>query len=215
MGAIPVVVALAGVALAIALRFRGPLFSSAPNTDERVYLRAFRAVAAGTSPYGRAADQLDFYYPPPFARFGAAALAALGPLGDIPLVALLRAANVAGLVAALWISVRLAPLTDRWRLAAVVAYVALAPPALRHGLGAGNLSFAVVGSILLAFWFWPKAPTASGLLLGLGVLVKPIAPAGIALLALHWPKRAGRRHRLTAAVEIGRASCRERVYVLV
>jgi len=195
-----VFLALAGVAL---LRFRAQIVSPAPHTDERVYLEAFEAVANGASPYALHADQLDFYYPPPFAHFGAAALSRVG-LG--PLVAFFRVANLLGLIATLWIAGRWAALSPPRLLVVGTAYLALAPPALRHGFNSGNLSFAVVGTILVALAAWPRNPLSAGTLLGASSILKPIAPIGLVALFAQRPSREAGRHRLGAAIGLALAA---------
>lgn len=195
-------IALAALALAAALRFHAPLASAAERPDERVYLQAFRAMAAGVSPYLPATDGLDFFYPPTFAALGGGALR----LADERVVVLaLRAANLLGLAACLWLSCLLAPLPRRWCLAAAIAYVLLAPPALQHGFGSGNFSFAAVGAALVALAAWHRAPLVAGLLLAFASVTKPLAPVGLALLALHRPRAGGRSHLAAAGAALALA----------
>ena len=189
--------ALAALSLVALVRFHGALLSPRPLADELVYLEAFRAYAAGDSLYRPSPDGRGYYYPPTFARLGAAALAAAGP---DRLLAALRFANLIGLVAALWIALRLTTLAVPAAFATGVIYLVLAPPALAHGFTSGNLSFAVVGSILVALFAWPRQPVGGGALLGASALVKPIAPVGLAVLALHRPAGGGRRHLLAGGV---------------
>lgn len=189
--------------LAVAIRFYPVVTSTRAKTDERVYLNAFRALAAGESPYAAAnPDDLGFYYPPSFAVLGAAAL---DLAGSRTVVLAMRAVNILGLACCLWCSFLFAPLTWRWCLLAAVLYLALAPVALVHGLRSGNLSFAVVGSSLVGLAAWRSYPVSAGLLLGVSTLIKPIAPVGLVTLAGHRPSRDGRQHLLASGIGLALA----------
>ncbi len=188
--------ALLLLALVALLRFQLDLAKPQLRTDERIYLQAFRAVAAGESPYRHASDGLDFYYPPAFALLGARAL----ERSDEPTVLLaLRVTNLAGLALCVWLSALFLPTARLGCLVAGSAYIALAPPPLAQGFASGNLSFAVVGATLVALAGWRRSPALSGLTLGLSSMVKPLAPLGLATLALHRPSGGGRRHLGTVA----------------
>jgi hypothetical protein len=165
-------------------------------------LQAFRSVSGGESPYLRAADGLDFLYPPPFAWLGARALEALG---ERAVVLILRLANLLGLAVALWCSFRSVQWRPAWSLATATAYVLLAPPSIRHGLGSGNASFAVVGAILLALALSRRHPWSTGLLLGVSGALKPIAPVGLVVWACHRSHLLDRRRLRAAAVGAGLA----------
>jgi hypothetical protein len=183
--------AVATIALVAAARFHRSLLAPAPLADEQVYLDGFRAYAAGRSPYGPSPTGRGFYYPPTFARGGAAALELVAAPA---IVGTLRAANLLGLAVTLWIAARRAPLSPRASATAGALYVLAAPPALVHGFTSGNLSFAVVGGILVALSGWLRRPWSSGALLGASLLVKPLAPVAAVALVAHRPATATRRH---------------------
>ena len=190
------------LALTATVRFYPKVSSQAPRTDERVYLAAFRAVSAGESPYAAKTEKLAFYYPPPFAVLGSAAL----ELTDgRTVVTMTRTANLLGLASCLWCAFLFLPLGWRWRLAAGILYISLAPPALAHGFRSGNLSFAVGGAALVALVFWRRSALPAGALLALAAITKPIAPVGLTTLAAHRPSLGGRRHLLAAATGLALA----------
>lgn len=195
--------ALLVICSAAGIRFYPLVASESARTDERVYLEAFRAVSAGESPYAAAGSGLDFYYPPPFAVLGSAALA----ISDSRSVVIaLRSANLLGLACCLWCSFLFVPLAWRWCLAGAVLYCLLGPEALHHGLRSGNLSFAVVGASLVALAVWRRHPLSAGLLLALSTVTKPIAPVGLAALAAHRPSSGGRKHLLAAGTGVAIAA---------
>jgi hypothetical protein len=196
---LPWIVHLAAVlvlCVAVLVRFLPLIAPGGVKADEEVYLEAFQAVAADESPYAEPNDfDLKFYYPPAFASLGAAALKLVD---SNVLVAGMRVASVLGLACCLWCSALFAPLDWRWCLAAAALYAVLGPVALLHGLGSGNLSFAAVGAGLVALAGSFRAPAASGLLLGLSTVTKPIAAVGIVAMGVHRPIRRGRAHLVAA-----------------
>ena len=121
-------------------------------------------------------------------------------------VAMMRAANVLGLACCLWCAFLFVPLAWRWRLAAAVLYIALAPVALVHGLSSGNLSFAVGGAVLVALATWRRSALPAGALLALAAITKPVAPVSMSTLAAHRPSRGGRQHLLAAAAGLAIAA---------
>ncbi len=191
---LPVPLHLAAVALLALLALaRWPFLSSPlPLGDEDIYLQAFAAVRADTTPYG----VKGFFYPLAFARAGAGLLGLLGPGGTL---ATLRAANLLGLASAFWIAAAWLPLPIARRWLAAAALLCLSP-AVHAGLDLGNVSFAVVGLALAALMAWPRRPLAAAALLGASVALKPIAAAAVPLLAVHRPRaRSGGRQLLAAA----------------
>lgn len=174
--------ALAVLVIVAVVRWHHCVLAPEPLIDEATYLEAFRAAAEGRSPY----DVGSFHYTPLFAWAGAKALGALGETGTL---AALRASALAGLALAVWCSS--AWLATSWtrRLALAVAFVALAPAA-GAGLCTGNISFAVIGVILLALTQWPRrswlsGAVPSGLALGATVAAKPLAPLALVALVVH------------------------------
>ena len=188
------VAAVLFLALLTALRWSF-LRSPAPLGDEVVYLKAFHATLAGNSPY----DVEGFFYPLAFARAGAWLVAALGDGGTLTVM---RGANLLGLGLAFWVATAWLSMTVRARWLVAAAGLCLSP-AVYAGLDLGNVSFFIVGLTLAALLTWPRRPRAAGIMLGLGVALKPIAVAAIPLLAVHRPRdqfaRDGHRQLLSAA----------------
>ncbi|MFQ5528106.1 MAG: hypothetical protein ACE5GX_17850 [Thermoanaerobaculia bacterium] len=171
------------IALAALVRWHYCLLGE-PLIDETTYLGAFRALAEGLSPY----DVPGYHYTPFFAWSGGAIWSQWGEVGAL---AALRSTSLIGLAVAVWCAT--AWLAASWlgRLAAAVAYVALAP-AVHAGFCMGNISFSVLGLILpgLIFWSRPRLATGaipSGLALGASVATKPIAPLALVSLVCHRP----------------------------
>lgn len=198
-GELRALAALAVVVLVLALRFGPLLLSPALRTDERVYLQAFAAVAAGESPYRPAADALDFFYPPPFAAAGALALGVLDPRS---LVLLLRALNLLGLATTVWLSARVVRPTISAALVAALAVALVPPVGVLSGLGSGNLSLLVAGATLAGLAVWRRRPLLAGLLLGGGVAVKPLATSAIVALGTQRTRASGRSARLATGVAL-------------
>ena len=182
---------LLSVALFTALCHWPALTSKALLVDEAYYLDAFRIVSAGASPY----QVSGYLYLPSFAVLGATALTILGqPI----LVALLRIAAVAGVVAIVWLAS--APLAGQrtWRIA-LAAGLTLTP-GVNLGLASGNTSLVVSGLVLVSLGVWPRHPMAAGCLLGGSLGIKPLAPVAILLIATHRPRSREHKHLLTASI---------------
>ncbi|MEM6454036.1 MAG: glycosyltransferase family 87 protein, partial [Acidobacteriota bacterium] len=178
--------------LAVAVVRWGPwLFAATPLDDEAVYLVAFAARAAGEPVYTGI-----FFYPPPFADAGAWLLERFGTTG---VLAVLRAINVAGLALLVWIAAAWLPLGWRGRVLAATLVIALSP-AVRLGLQWGNLSFAVAGPLVLGVLWAARRPLTSALMLGLGLVIKPLAPGALVVLAVVRPRGARWSRQQTAAV---------------
>jgi len=171
---------LAGVVLVsilLAIRFWGPLASEVPVEDERVYAAAFERVAQGSSPYG----ELQFYYLPPFASFGAW----LEQMVGLPnTLIVLRGANLFALAALLWISAASFHLSFSARVVLAALFGALAP-AVHLAMAWGNLSPLAIFLFLATFVLWRSRAILGGTSFALALLVKPVAPIAIVLLALH------------------------------
>lgn len=160
--------------------------------DEDIYIAAFQAAAAGESPF----EIAGYFYPAALASFGGWLISAFG---ETAVRLAMRGAVVLGLVTTVWIALSLWQARYLERLGVAAAYLALAP-SVRSGLENGNLSFAVIGLILLALFLWPRRPVASGLLLGASVVAKPLAPLAILALFVHRPVPWRWQHWLAAAV---------------
>jgi hypothetical protein len=190
--------ALAVLAVVALLRWHTALFDDRLAVDESDYTGAFANVAAGGDPYAIP----RFLYPPPFARAGATAE---GLLGERGVVLALRIANLAGAIAIVWISLGWSGLAWRLRLGiASLLLVAWAP--VHQGIESGNVSLAVLGLTLAAVALLPGRALAAGAMLGLGLAIKPLVPALVALLPA-WrplpPRRAGWVAAASAAVTLG------------
>jgi hypothetical protein len=198
--------ALALVALVAAVRWHHCVLSSDPLIDEATYLEAFRAVLEGRSAY----EVVSYHYTPFFASVGGGLLSGLGELGTL---GVLRVASLLGLAIAIWCSFAWLDVSWWRRLALAVGFVALAP-SVGAGLCTGNISFAVIGLILLALVQWSRRSPASGavpsgLALGATVAAKPLAPLALVALFLHRPTGGhgaqsgggiGRRHQIAGLV---------------
>ncbi len=202
--------ALALIALVAAVRWRHCVLSGYALIDEETYLGAFRTMAEGSSPY----DVGGYLYTPFFAWVGAQLIARLGEFATL---GVLRLSSLAGLAVAVWCSSAWLAVSWPTRVALAVAFVAVAP-AVGAGLCTGNISFAVIGVILLALIRWSRrsallGAVPSGLALGATVAAKPLAP--LALVALFFHRRpneaenervgdsgdSDRHHRLGGQVE--------------
>ncbi len=186
------------------LRWHGALLDPRLAVDESDYTGAFARVAAGEDPYAIP----RFLYPPPFALAGAAAERALDTpagVGERRVVVALRAANVLGAVAIVWISLGWSALAWRPRLAiGCLLLVAWAP--IHQSIASGNISLAILGLTLAAVALLPQRAVAAGALLGAGLALKPLAPAIVALLPAWRPaataepsRRSARAGWITAA----------------
>lgn len=166
--------------------------------DEETYLAAFRAKADGGSPY----EIGSYHYTPFFAWIGAKLLTAQGELATL---GALRVSSLVGLAIAVWCSLAWFAVSWPVRLTLALAFVALAP-GVGAGLCTGNISFAVIGVILVALIHWRspsylRGPLPSGLALGATVAAKPLAP--LALVALFFyrpPEPVGKRHQVAGIV---------------
>jgi hypothetical protein len=171
-------VLLAAVA---AVRHAGAVFASEPLPDEAVYLAAFERAVRGESPY-----RGEYFYLPALAVAGGALLE-LG--GRAATLALLRICALFGAAVLVWWSLAWSGLSPSRRLAAGALFLLVAEP-VRYGILWGNLSLALAASLVLALHAWPRRPLLSGLLLGAGIAVKPLAPAALIALAAHRPSPA-------------------------
>ena len=172
--------ALFGLVALVAARWWKTVSSEVPLVDEAVYLRAFEAVAAGGSPY----TVEGYYYPTAFAQVGAAALELLG---QSPTLWALRGLVLTSLASVVWLSLSCWPMSRGRRFLIGAGYLLLAP-AVGLSLVFGNVSFLVLALMLVAFFVWTRRPWLAGLLLGMSVAIKPLAPLAVLALAVHRPK---------------------------
>jgi len=80
-------------------------------------------------------------------------------------------------------------------------YLTLAP-AVKLSLVFGNISFVVIGLALVALTVWPTRPGIAGVLLGVSVGIKPLAPMAALALGVHRPICKGRAHWIAAGLAI-------------
>ena len=173
--------ALAILVLVLGLRWPDAFHSGGWRGDERIYSEAFERTSRGESPY----DGLDgeYIYPPSFAVAGAWGIEVFGLDHTL---ALFRAANFLGAVTMVWLALGWWPAPWGKRLTTAV-FLAVLSPGIAFGLEFGNVSLAVGGTVVAGLSLWPKWPWTSGLLLGFGNLLKPLAVAALAVLPLHRP----------------------------
>jgi hypothetical protein len=175
------------------LSFPGPLLP-----DELTYVRAIRLAMEGESPYGWG----GYLYPPLFAYLSAWLWEHLGRGG---LLAVYRLVNLSGAVVTVWCSMVWFRFAWRWRVALGLGVIFLSP-AMVQGLTFGNLSLWVSGMLVLGLLIWSRRPVAAGLLLGLSVAIKPLAPPAILVLGAHRPRDGNRRHWIASGVAVAVAA---------
>lgn len=180
-----------------ALRWNGALRDPRLAVDESDYTAAFTAISHGENPY----EVPRFIYPPAFAVVGAAAAERWG---EMPLVYAFRVLNLLGAAVLIWLSLSITSWSYRIRVGLGAALIALWAP-IHQGIDCGNISLAVIGLTLAAMAAIELRSGAAiaGLGLGLGLVIKPLAPAVLALLG-PWRsstgKRVGRRVAALAAL---------------
>ena len=189
------------------LRWWKYVFLPSTLTDEMIYLGAFQRVIEGQSPF----SEIGYLYPSATALVGAWAL---GWWEQGPILAALRIANILGLAVSVWIA--LAWLRGSWRLRVMVGgLLVVLAPSVGYGISSGNLSFAVSGMILYGLMCWRRRPGLCGVLLGLSVAIKPLAPVAILVLLVHRSQRnqrglsnnGGARAHIWAATTAGAIAC--------
>lgn len=168
--------------------------SNHPRGDEKVYLAGFTEVLNGDSPY----TVRGFYYPPGFARLGAWVLDWGGQVG---VLFALRLANHVGICLVIWLAMSWLPLRlgQRWLVGALVLCLS---PAIHGGIVWGNVSFAAIALVIFGLQCWEKSVLLAGLLLGVGLAVKPLAPGALAVLVAHRPQDVRSRPMRVVAVAI-------------
>lgn len=171
------------------LSFPGPLLP-----DELTYTRAIRLAMEGESPY----QWGGYLYPPLFAHVSAWLWEHLGRGG---LLAVYRLVNLAGAVVTVWCAMVWFRFAWRWRVALGLGVIFLSP-AMVQGLTFGNLSLWVSGMLVPGLLIWTRRPVTAGLLLGLSVAIKPLAPPAVLVLGLHRPRDGKARHWLAAGVSV-------------
>lgn len=176
------------------LRWWKYVFLPSTLTDEMIYLGAFQRVLHGQSPF----SEVGYLYPSAMALFGAWVL----QWWDQGLIlAVLRGANILGLAVSVWIALSWLEGSWRRRVTAGSLLVAVAP-SVGYGISSGNLSLAVSGMVLYGLMNWHRWPVLCGVLLGLSVVIKPLAPVVILVLLVHRSHRQGKAH-IWAAITAG------------
>ena len=183
---IGILVGLAAILLVWVVRYSERQLDDERLLDESIYLAAFEALAAGTSPY--AVD--GYLYPPAFAHAGVA-LASLISLDGVWLF--LRIFNQLGLLVILWATVRWAEDAGariRYRHWALLGVVLALSNGVFVAVICGNVSFLAGGLLMLGLAASGKRPFVAGLLLALSVSIKPYAaPAVLVLAVAGWRNR--------------------------
>lgn len=198
--------ALIALVLLAVVRYADLLVYPEAWIDESIYQDGFTELRAGRSPYSHP----GFYYPPVFAHVGAWLL---GLIGEGPERLLFRGLNLLGLAWIAWLAAAWVPAPRRdpargflVRLV-VAALLVVTPVGVFFGFKVGNISFAIVALVLSGVSFFPYRPALSGVLLGLSVVLKPVAPVAIALLFAHAPGiKAARNGRLAAVIAAATAA---------
>ncbi len=167
------VAALALLMLVVCARYPHAVLAPAPLGDEAAYVTAAQRVAAGQGPYGGL-----YLYPPALAIAGAAVIRFAG---DGALMLVLRTFNVFGVALLVWWSVALLPAAFHRRLIAATLYLVISP-AVAYGMVWGNISLGIVAMIFAGLLLWPGRPVLAGVLLGLSIAVKPVAPVAVLVL---------------------------------
>ncbi len=182
---------IAGLALVIAARQWSHAVPGIPLNDEISYMRAIDFVLAGESPYTRG----GYLYPPLLAVVGAGLVDSFGAAAFLWH---LRALTYLGMATVVWMGLAAVP-WRRWFLPAAVAFVCLAP-SVTYSIELHNISPLIAATTLLALWVWPRLPIVAGVLLGLGVVLKPMVLLIPFLLLVHRPRTGGIRHRIAGGV---------------
>jgi energy-converting hydrogenase Eha subunit C len=150
------------------------------------YQSGIDLVLKGRSPY----EHSVFPYPPTVAIVGAWLLSLVG---SEAFRTGFRYVNLIGGCAAVWAS--LLPLRAPWLLKLFTAILAVCfLPAFEGALQSDNLSMLTGGLTILALVLWPCRPVSAGILLGIGIALKPIALVALVLLAVQRPSDGGKKH---------------------
>lgn len=178
--------------LLLAARYAPIVLAPEPINDEMIYVAAFEATTRDQSPFSRSG------------YLTLSLLAYLGGwclerLGELPTLALLRLANLAGVATTAWCALAWTGWPWSRRLLVAAIYLLLAP-AVWFGVFVGNLSLAVSGMIVVGLLIWPRRPLLAGLLLGGSVVAKPVAPGAVVALLFHRSAGGGRRQLLAGGV---------------
>lgn len=202
--------AVAVLALLTVVRYAELLVHPAAWIDESIYEEGFEALLAGDSPYSLSPPGDGFYYPPPFAHAGAFLLARLG---GPALRGLVRAASVLSVAWVVWLAAAWLP-HPRDQAAAhgdaargyalrlfAAALLVVSPIGIELGFRVGNFSFIIAALLMTAVVLYPWRPILGGFLLGVSLVLKPLAPAVAAVLFAQRPgRKAARAGRITAVV---------------
>ncbi len=94
----------------------------------------------------------------------------------------LRVLNVVGGAMCAWVATARLALAPSTRLAATIVIAVAAPPILA-GLAVGNPSVGSSGATLAGLLLWPASPLTAGVLLGVGLMAKPVTLPALAVFA--------------------------------
>lgn len=180
------------LALALALRYYDFVRRPVPLLDERVYVNAARAIERGASPYDS-----EFLYLPAFAWLVAFLIRTFG---ETTFLAGLRVLNIVAAAAFAWFGSRTSNFRELPRGMLAVAFLLLSP-AVGSSISTGNPTFLVGIALYAALELAGRRPIAAGSLIGVTLLVKPLAPGLIAWLA--GCRQSGRAWGFRCAVAAG------------
>ncbi len=158
--------------------------------DEVPSVKVWRSVARGVDPYDPAVSEYATHpYLPTFLYGGGLLVRSLGQENVLLLQRLLNLASIAALAwAASSAFLRLEPA----RTAAAILLVFLPP--LQRSVEYGNLSSLAAAATIVPLLIWPRRPVGAGILLALGLALKPSGLAAAPLLLLHRTTSPTRRH---------------------
>lgn len=177
-----------------ALWFAPSLGSSQRAADESAYFAGFELSMRGASPY----DAPRYVYMPVFARVGAFALSHVGfratALG-------LRLVNLAAACLLAWGSFAAVPSLGRARLPLAALALVLFRP-LTTSLTLGNLSPIAAAATFVGLATAARVPALAGVVLAVGLAIKPTGLPALLVLGVHRPRDGSRRHLAALAVAL-------------
>ena len=150
-----------------AFRYQADLLFPSYRSDEAIHATAIDLARQGRSPYDH-----PTYLGTPF--FATACGAVARHAGLRPTIILLRVLNLLAVAGIAWIASGSAALRLGWRLSLAIFLAASAPPFL-DAIGPGNLSPLAHVLTLIGILHWRDRPIRGGMVLGLGLAIKPYA----------------------------------------
>jgi hypothetical protein len=177
-----------------ALWFAPELLSRVPGADELAYFQGFELSMHGASPY----EAPRYVYAPVFARFGAVLLARFGFFAT---AVGLRSVNLGAACLLAFGAFSAVPSLRRARLPlSMLTLIAFRP--LTTSLGLGNLSPLAAATTCAGVALATSLPVLSGVVLGLGLAIKPAGLPALVVLSACRPRDGSRRHFVTVGVAL-------------